>query len=106
MISEKIDQYLETLTINESEYLEELDFEDTIELAEILDESNKSQFVGKLIGLGILKKENGKLVAVKKISRDEFISKHLKVGKVKKAGRKIERGAKKLLRKGKVLANV
>jgi len=62
------------------------------EVGEVL-ESNKSQFVGKLIGLGVLKKDkNGKLVKVKDIdSKDIYKSLGKKsIGKtVKKAVRKV-----------------
>jgi hypothetical protein len=94
-IIERIDKYLDEDELKpetsiDMEYLNSLEFEDTEQLANLLGESRKSQFVANLIGLGILKKEGDKLVAVKKMSKEDAI-KELNPGIVKKTVRKVSK---------------
>ena len=76
-ILQKINEYVNQWEID---FLNKLEFKDAEELANILNsrinESRKSQFVAKLIGLGILTKDEktGKLKAVKNVSKDEVIN--------------------------------
>lgn len=52
---------------------------------ENIHETAKSQFVGKLIGLGVLKKnDKGKLIRIKNVKKEDVIS-GLKAGKGKAA---------------------
>jgi hypothetical protein len=76
----KLAEYLQESSGWEIEYLKKLKFKDTDELVKILNsrmnESRKSQFVAKLIGLGILVKDEktGRLISVKNISKEEVIN--------------------------------
>lgn len=79
-IAEKITVYLtEDMFTMELDFIKKLKFRDTDELVEILNknmnESRKSQFVAKLIGLGIITKdENGKFIKVKTMSKEDVIN--------------------------------
>lgn len=90
-IDERIDKYLEENELNEE--TEELDEElvDLIESFVYLDESRKSQFVAKLIGLGVLVKgEDGSLQPGKEMSTEKVLKKLRRRGKINKIKRSLK----------------
>jgi len=85
-IFEKIDNYLN----EEQDDIDEVD--ELLESFESLDESRKSQFVAKLIGLGVLVRDaDGSLKPGKNsMSTEKVIQKLNRRGKVKKVKNKIK----------------
>jgi hypothetical protein len=100
-IFEKIEDYLsekedEDEEDDEEEYEaddEEIDEEtyDLIVSFATLNESRKSQFVAKLIGIGVLEKDkDGNLKPKKKMSKEQVVKKLGRRGKIKKVKNKVK----------------
>jgi len=86
-IFEKIDNYLN----EDQDYIDEVD--ELLESFEALDESRKSQFVAKLIGLGVLVRDaDGNLKPGKNssMSKEAVLKKLNRKGKIKKIKGKIK----------------
>lgn len=92
-ILERIEDFLGMEEQDLSEFVEKV--LDT-EVGQIV-ESRKSQFVAKLIGMGILEKDaNGKLKKVKEVSREEIINRLQNPGMKSKIKSKVRKGMKKI----------
>lgn len=92
-ILERIEDFLDQEDQDLSEFVEKV--LDT-KVGQIV-ESRKSQFVAKLIGMGILEKNaNGKLVKTKEVSREEVINRLKNPGMKNKVKNKVRKGLKKL----------
>jgi hypothetical protein len=99
-IFEKIEDYLSEKDEEEEEYEDDEDEEEEIDEETYnlivsfatLNESRKSQFVAKLIGLGVLERDkDGNLKpGKKKMSKEQVVKKLKRKGKVKKAKKKVK----------------